>query len=862
MRREPTVAEFEKYEKQRELGTNQFATVFEALDYASGRTVAIFEFHEKFQHDNDTWRGLWREVLERGKIEHDNILFPLGFHEAERQIVLPFMRGNFGNRLQETPISYDSVRTALKCVLKGLSCLHRNGKVHGNITPSNLLYGADERSQAVRIGFSPGLLVGGVVLRKDRDPRYMAPEMYSEELFGPLGSAVDLYCLGVSAFEMLRGKNFSQLIPGTEINMKAYEQFHMSPDAKFPSLKIVDPKAPNDLVCVIDRLVQKKVQDRYASADDALADLDLQAKDVFEVVPQVKPGPAAGTPQPTPNPPVPKPQTPTTSGGAGSGSSGTNKTTAPVKPTPVKPVTPPKPKGPPNPFLQKHKKTLTVVGGLLGGFVIMSLIQTLTTPAAPEARLKIVTKPGKANLTIGGKKHEGTPVAIRIPPGTYDVEVELPGYALLQDQVTVKLDEKDPEHEQVVNFELTPQISLAVTPETATVKVDGKVQKQAEKGTYQLQMSPGKHTLLVEMDEYQSSTSEVTAPTEKQIAINLERAVAKVDPPPEVKPEVKPVMTTETKPEVKPETKPETKPEVKPEVKPVVKPEPSKGPFQNKIGMTLVRIEPGEFLMGAPDDDDEAIANERPARRVKIDRPFLISDTEVTMAQFEHFAKAMDYVTDVERSGGGGGYDSASKRFMNDEKFSWRETGWKQSEKHPVVNVSWGDAQRFCRWLSTLEGRTYRLPTEEEWEYACRAGTTTRFWTGDQGTDLLKVDNIADHALSAVIPGRKVVEGDDGFPFTSEVRAHGTASANPWGLYNMHGNVREWCQKSADTRSVASELLQTNEPRPVRGGCWYFDAKGARCSAKSNLSSELGVSYVGFRVVQEISTEPPKPEKE
>jgi len=847
------VAEFEKYEKQHELGTNQFATVYEAVDYASGRTVAIFEFHEKFQHDNDTWRGLWREVLERGKIEHDNILFPLGFHEAERQIVLPFMRGNFGNRLQESPISYDSVRTALKCVLKGLSCLHRNGKVHGNITPSNLLYGADERSQAVRIGFSPGLLVGGVVLRKDRDPRYMAPEMYSEELFGPLGSAVDLYCLGVSAFEMLRGKNFSQLIPGTEINMKAYEQFHMSPDAKFPSLKIVDPKAPNDLVCVIDRLVQKKVQDRYASADDALADLDLQAKDVFEVVPQAKAGPAAGTPQPAPTPTVPK--TPSPSGGTGTGSNTATKPTAAPKPAPAKPVTPPKPKGALNPFLQKHKKTLTVAGGLLGGFIIMSLIQVLTTPAEPKALLKIVTKPGKANLTIAGKKRGVTPVSIRIPPGTYDVEVELPGYALLQDQVTVKLDEKDPEHEQVVNFELTPLsppsvtpqppptvepqppstvapptppsvtpptppsppplISLSVTPEKATVTVDGAAQPLAAKGNYQLEVSPGTHTLLVEMDEYEPATSEITAPTEKKIVIRLEPVIRK----------------------------------------------PS-GPIQNKIGMTLVRIEPGEFVMGAPEDDDEAIANERPARRVKIDRPFLISDTEVTFAQFEKFTTAMDYVTDVERSGGGGGYDSASKRFMNDEKFSWRETGWKQSEKHPVVNVSWGDAQRFCRWLSTLEGRTYRLPTEEEWEYACRAGTTTRFWTGDQGTDLLKVDNIADHALSAVIPGRKVVEGDDGFPFTSEVRAHGTASANPWGLYNMHGNVREWCQKSADTRSVASELLQTNEPRPVRGGCWYFDAKGARCSAKSNLSSELGVSYVGFRVVQEISTEPPKPEKE
>ena len=98
------------------------------------------------------------------------------------------------------------------------------------------------------------------------------------------------------------------------------------------------------------------------------------------------------------------------------------------------------------------------------------------------------------------------------------------------------------------------------------------------------------------------------------------------------------------------------------------------------------------------------------------------------------------------------GTDPDKKAFDLNEKYSWRNVGFEQTDEHPVVNVSWNDAVAFCKWLSKKEGKTYRLPTEAEWEYACRAGTTTRYYSGDDPETLAKVGNVADAAAKAKFP--------------------------------------------------------------------------------------------------------------
>ena len=108
-----------------------------------------------------------------------------------------------------------------------------------------------------------------------------------------------------------------------------------------------------------------------------------------------------------------------------------------------------------------------------------------------------------------------------------------------------------------------------------------------------------------------------------------------------------------------------------------------------------------------------------------------------------------------------------------------------------MVNVSWNDAVAFCKWLSRKEGKSYRLPTEAEWEYACRAGTTTRYHSGDDPETLAKVANVADATAKAKFPAWKwTIKASDGYVFTAPV---GQFKPNAFGLYDMHGNARQWC---------------------------------------------------------------------
>jgi formylglycine-generating enzyme required for sulfatase activity len=176
----------------------------------------------------------------------------------------------------------------------------------------------------------------------------------------------------------------------------------------------------------------------------------------------------------------------------------------------------------------------------------------------------------------------------------------------------------------------------------------------------------------------------------------------------------------------------------------------------NSLGMKLVRIEPGEFVMGngaaPPANRDEWLtrdADESPAHKVKISRPFLLGAHEVTNAQYEQF--------DPEH-----------------RKLRGRD-GVSKADSEPVTFVTWQQAVDFCSWLSKKEGKPYRLPTEGEWEYACRAGTTTAYNTG--------AALAPDQANFGLTP--------DGKPqLTVPV---GSYKPNAWGLYDMHGNVAEWC---------------------------------------------------------------------
>ena len=152
--------------------------------------------------------------------------------------------------------------------------------------------------------------------------------------------------------------------------------------------------------------------------------------------------------------------------------------------------------------------------------------------------------------------------------------------------------------------------------------------------------------------------------------------------------------------------------------------------IKNSLGMKLVYIPPGKFTMGSPETEAGREAQETP-HEVELTKGFYMSASEVTVGQFKQFVADTKFRTDGERDGKGAyGINEAGKIEEMHARFTWKSPGFEQTNDHPVVNVSWSDAEAFCKWLSEKEKKTYRLPTEAEWEYACRGGTQTAYVHG------------------------------------------------------------------------------------------------------------------------------------
>jgi formylglycine-generating enzyme required for sulfatase activity/serine/threonine protein kinase len=258
------------------------------------------------------------------------------------------------------------------------------------------------------------------------------------------------------------------------------------------------------------------------------------------------------------------------------------------------------------------------------------------------------------------------------------------------------------------------------------------------------------------------------------------------------------------------------------------------GPAANSIGMKFASVPAGEFLMGASDSDKDAGAGERPQKKVRVAKPFEMGATEVTVAQFRAFVEATGYETDAEASGLGGlVWDGAKGGFRRDPKITWHRPlgGEESTDEQPVTQVTWADAVKFCEWLSKKEGIAYRLPTEEQWEYACRAGTTTRWFSGDDPSSL---DQYAWYPAN----------------FAGMIHPVGQKKPNPFGLYDMHGNVSEWCRDGSKGDSVDPA---DKSGHFTRGGSCEYNVPATRSTARTYQEHDASHFTLGFRVVREVA---------
>ena len=271
----------------------------------------------------------------------------------------------------------------------------------------------------------------------------------------------------------------------------------------------------------------------------------------------------------------------------------------------------------------------------------------------------------------------------------------------------------------------------------------------------------------------------------------------------------------------------------------------------NTLGMRLALIPPGEFLMGAADADHDAIDDEKPQHRVRITTPFYVAIPETTGGQFRRFVVDAHYRTDAEEDGRGGyGFDRRLRSEQRPE-YTWRNPGFPQTDEHPAVNVSHRDAEAFCKWLSGKEGRSYQLPTEAQWEYNCRAGRLGIYAGSDDQRRLARTANVADAAARRVFPTWNTVSADDRFVFTAPV---GQFQPNAFGLFDMYGNVDEWCADWFDPEYYAVASMEdptgplTGGCRVSRGGCW-LDSPALCRLTRRNVGAPGNRHYgLGFRV--------------
>ncbi|WP_404482872.1 formylglycine-generating enzyme family protein [Novosphingobium sp. BL-52-GroH] len=279
----------------------------------------------------------------------------------------------------------------------------------------------------------------------------------------------------------------------------------------------------------------------------------------------------------------------------------------------------------------------------------------------------------------------------------------------------------------------------------------------------------------------------------------------------------------------------------------------------------MVRVAAGQFVAGSEAAETDAVhypalnaAREQPARLVTVAHAYAIGRTEVTRGQFARFVAATGWKPD-----GPCGFlaDGPSNRWDADMAHDWRNPGFAQGDDHPVVCVNLADARAYASWLSAQTGRHFRLPSNTEWEYAARAGTTTAQWWGDRpASEACRYASVAGSERARAHNGgtldpQKFFPCDDGYVETAPVASF---EPNPWGLYDMIGNVWEWTedclnadQKGAPT-DTAARTTGDCASHMDRGSSWTNSPKYVRVAAQHPDLVGARNTVLGFRLVEDL----------
>jgi formylglycine-generating enzyme required for sulfatase activity/serine/threonine protein kinase len=813
----PALAANEQYEILRELGRGGMGVVYLAKNKLMDRLEVLKVINKALLDRPGAVERFLREIRSAAKLSHANVV--AAYSAVQQGELLAFaMEYIEGQDLASLVKSRGPVPVIHACyyvqqAALGLQHAHEKQMVHRDIKPQNLILAREGKKHIVKVldfGLAKvmrektedtGLTGEGAMLGT---PDYIAPEQSLDAAKADIRA--DMYSLGCTLYFLLAGRP-----PFSASSLGAILMAHQTEEAK--PLNLVRPEVPEELAALVRKMMAKSPAKRYQTPLEVVQALGLFVKQATGAASASRafPSPELSVGAAEPKPAVKK--------------------VARVDPPPV----------PAEPATKKQSETANVWE---------SLTESSSAPAEPRRRERF------SDVTIGSllarsisflgprenrtvHKHRAATVWHQASRNKWLVGGGLGAGVLLlvllgmwaSGVFTAKVKTQD------------GTIVLENLPADAEVIVDGeKVTVGWQNGGKQaeIRVKAGTHKVEIKKDGISVDGKELTLRDgEREIfTVRLlpekREAKAKAPPPENLPP--KPEMGDEPKTEL--------------------------SEYVNSLGMNFRLIPAGTFIMGSSPSEIERCINlklsypppeqfeaEGPAHEVEITKPFYIGIHEVTVGQFRQFAKAMDYKTQAEKEGGAFRNLPYREGLEIDGATNWRNPGFEQTDDHPVVCVSWDDAVAFCTWLSRKEGRKYRLPSEAEWEYCCRAKTTTRFCCGDDESRLKEFANLQDASLNQRWPR---------IPWRGFTAPVGQFQKNAFGLHDMHGNVWEWCADWYDKDYYKNSPKQDPQGplrpsvgnfRVIRGGSWQALPTHSRSAFRTVHPGSGSVWFLGFRVV-------------
>ena len=884
------------------LGEGGMGAVYKARHSRLDKMVAIKVLSAAVTHEPEAIARFEREMKAVGKLNHPNIVqaHDAGEVNGTHYLAMEYIDGTDLKKLvnDRGPMSVVQACQAIRQAALALASAHEAGLVHRDIKPSNLLIAKSGQIKLLDLGLAR---LAGEASTNTSDlttegesfgtPDYMAPEQWEDA--HSADARTDLYALGCTLFFLLTGR--TPFGNGTHRTAANKMKSHLLDPV--PGLHAAREDAPLDLDAIYRKLMAKKPEDRFQSAAELAEVLTPFSSTTSSTDPaptDASSATALGVKDNEPTPPSSIP--PDVSRGAGprrfyplaggaaafivllgvivitiTGKDGQKTTVKIPEGTPVE-VDPapgskvsitqaPKSDSPPIPEAVVDAQRNLAIRLTPGAYVeVPSLkldpaapytIEAWVTPLdANHADKHVAGWPGPCSLYVSkaelnwsyGLSRDGAAFQFLLSPtpAVLDRRIHLAAvrtgqeFRLFVDGQRVG---SSPEHANPLVNQRAP-FSLSASKQPFSGDYDevriSRVARYDESFTPKIRLEPDADTLALYHCDENGGEQLVDSSSQKHHGkiigpatwLRIDQAAKSEDAP-------KPAVATFDAAAAKAHQDAWAK-HLGVSVE-----------STNSIGMKMILIPPGEFLMGADEADADAAPHEKPQHQVRLTKPYAIGATEVTNRQFHEFVKATQYVTQAE-SDGQGAFEVHQKIRQPPNTWNSPETRKKSGDDHPVRCVSWEDARRFCEWLTQTEGHTYRLPTEAEWEFACRAGTATRYSFGN---------NLSD---SPTPPGTS----------GAQLRAVAQLPANPFGLFDMHGNVNEFCLDSGRTYTAEPVTdprgsLEIDLPAAVRGGAISSNPPRLRSSnrylndARRFPETNFATTVLGFRVVREIASSPP-----